>query len=87
MRFAYSPCPNDTFAFYAARKGVVDGPDFEVEHHDVETLNRRAFDGRYEVTKLSFRGLSGGYSATTRFCARAALLDAESVLSSSHART
>lgn len=57
MRFAYSPCPNDTFAFHALREGVVDGPDFEVEHHDVETLNRRAFDRRYEVTKLSFGAL------------------------------
>lgn len=57
MKFGYSPCPNDTFAFYAAKKGLVEGPSFEVEHHDVETLNRRAFDGRYEVTKLSFGAL------------------------------
>ncbi|MFP4189394.1 MAG: MqnA/MqnD/SBP family protein, partial [Halobacteriales archaeon] len=57
MRFAYSPCPNDTFAFHAAKEGLVEGPSFEVEHHDVETLNRRAFDRRYEVTKLSFGAL------------------------------
>ena len=57
MRFGYSPCPNDTFSFYAAKEGLVDGPSFEVEHHDVETLNRRAFEGRYEVTKLSFGAL------------------------------
>jgi 1,4-dihydroxy-6-naphthoate synthase len=57
MRFGYSPCPNDTFAFHAAKEGIVDGPSFDVEHHDVETLNRRAFDGRYEVTKLSFGAL------------------------------
>lgn len=57
MRFAYSPCPNDTFAFYAAKKGLVDGPSFSVEHHDIETLNRRAFDGRYEVTKISYGAL------------------------------
>ncbi|MCX2819256.1 1,4-dihydroxy-6-naphthoate synthase [Haladaptatus sp. F3-133] len=56
MRFGYSPCPNDTFAFYAAKEGKV-GEPFEVEHHDVETLNRRAFEGRYEVTKLSFGAL------------------------------
>jgi 1,4-dihydroxy-6-naphthoate synthase len=54
MKFAYSPCPNDTFAFHAAKEGLVEGPPFEVEHHDVETLNRRAFEGSYDVTKLSF---------------------------------
>ena len=57
MRFAYSPCPNDTFAFHAAKEGLVNGPEFEVEHHDVETLNRRAFERRYEVTKLSYGAL------------------------------
>lgn len=57
MKFAYSPCPNDTFAFHAAKEGLIEGPNFEVEHHDVETLNRRAFEGSYEVTKLSFGAL------------------------------
>jgi len=57
LTFAYSPCPNDTFAFHAAKEGLVEGPEFEVEHHDVETLNRRAFAGRYDVTKLSFGAL------------------------------
>ena len=57
MKFAYSPCPNDTFAFHGAKEGLVNGPEFEVEHHDVETLNRRAFERRYEVTKLSYGAL------------------------------
>ncbi|MFP4632098.1 MAG: menaquinone biosynthesis family protein [Halobacteriales archaeon] len=55
---AYSPCPNDTAAFYAARAGLVNGPEFTVSHADVETLNRRAVErARHEVTKLSFGAL------------------------------
>jgi 1,4-dihydroxy-6-naphthoate synthase len=47
---AYSPCPNDTFIFcqLAQTTGV------DTYLHDVETLNRFAFDGKYDVTKLSF---------------------------------
>ncbi len=47
---AYSPCPNDTFIFC---KLAVEGA-IEPHLEDVETLNRRAFEGRYDVTKLSF---------------------------------
>jgi 1,4-dihydroxy-6-naphthoate synthase len=47
---AYSPCPNDTFIFcHLARKA-----GFQTHLHDVETLNRLAFDGEFDVTKLSF---------------------------------
>ncbi|VGO19699.1 1,4-dihydroxy-6-naphthoate synthase [Pontiella sulfatireligans] len=47
---AYSPCPNDTFIFCQ----LAQQPDVETHLHDVETLNRSAFDGEYDVTKLSF---------------------------------
>ena len=46
----YSPCPNDTFIFCRLAQEA----DIEPHLHDVETLNRRAFDGKYDVTKLSF---------------------------------
>jgi 1,4-dihydroxy-6-naphthoate synthase len=47
---AYSPCPNDTFIFcrLAQESGI------ETHLHDVETLNRAAFEGKFDVTKLSF---------------------------------
>ncbi len=47
---AYSPCPNDTFIFcqLAQTAGI------ETYLHDVETLNRFAFGGKFDVTKLSF---------------------------------
>jgi 1,4-dihydroxy-6-naphthoate synthase len=47
---AYSPCPNDTFIFCQLAKCS----DIQPHLHDVETLNQRAFDGKYDVTKLSF---------------------------------
>ncbi len=54
LSFGYSPCPNDTFAFHAATEGLVGDVEFDVDLHDVETLNERAMDGELDVTKLSF---------------------------------
>lgn len=47
---AYSPCPNDTFIFCQ----LAQEDDIESHLHDVETLNRYAFEERFDVTKLSF---------------------------------
>ncbi len=54
LRFGFSPCPNDTFAFHALVHGLVDVP-FTVQPVllDIEELNRRAHDGAFELTKLS----------------------------------
>ncbi len=30
LSFAYSPCPNDSFAFYALEKGLVSSPNFQI---------------------------------------------------------
>jgi 1,4-dihydroxy-6-naphthoate synthase len=59
ITFAYSPCPNDTFSFHALVHGLVGCPGFEVRTHlaDVEELNRLAFTGRFELSKLSFHAL------------------------------
>lgn len=55
LRFGYTPCPNDAFAFHALVHGLVPAP-FEVEPVllDIEELNRRAADAELELTKLSF---------------------------------
>ncbi|MFT6078375.1 MAG: 1,4-dihydroxy-6-naphthoate synthase [Planctomycetota bacterium] len=61
FRFGFSPCPNDTFAFWAAVHGAIDSPiAFEPELADIETLNERAVSGRDapEVTKLSLPALA-----------------------------
>ncbi len=47
---AFSTCPNDTFIF----GHLVREPGIEAHLHDVETLNRWAFEERFDVTKLSF---------------------------------
>jgi len=50
ISIGYSPCPNDTFIFCKLAKKA----GYSTHLHDVETLNRWAFEGRFGVTKLSF---------------------------------
>lgn len=56
MKIGFSPCPNDTFIFYALLHGKTDteGILFEPYISDVEDLNRKAFAEEIAVTKLSF---------------------------------
>jgi 1,4-dihydroxy-6-naphthoate synthase len=56
LTLGYSPCPNDCFIFDALLHKKIDteGLDFEVQHEDVETLNRKALTGALDITKLSF---------------------------------
>jgi 1,4-dihydroxy-6-naphthoate synthase len=53
LNFAFSPCPNDTFAFHALVHGLVG--DIRVSPHidDIEALNIRAATENPEVTKVS----------------------------------
>jgi len=53
---AYSPCPNDTFIFYAMIHEEISCDDlcFDVIHADVEHLNQAAKQSKYDITKLSF---------------------------------
>lgn len=53
LNFAFSPCPNDTFAFHALVHGLVPGPRIVPHVDDVEGLNARAERGEAEVTKIS----------------------------------
>ncbi|HKI55646.1 MAG TPA: 1,4-dihydroxy-6-naphthoate synthase [Trueperaceae bacterium] len=69
LRLGYSPCPNDTFIFYALAHGLVnDGrqPEvsFDIRLEDVETLNRAADQGELDVAKVSYHAY--GY-LTDRF--------------------
>ena len=60
LGFAFSPCPNDTFAFDALVHGRVEAPFTAIPaFHDIEELNALAREGRYELTKLSFGALAG----------------------------
>jgi 1,4-dihydroxy-6-naphthoate synthase len=53
---AHSPDSDDAFMFYGLASGNVDTHGIEVDQvlADIETLNRAAFDGKYEVTAVSF---------------------------------
>ncbi len=75
LSLGFSPCPNDTFIFDAMIRGKVntEGLEFEVIMEDVEALNRRAFAGGIDITKLS-------YHAFAYLAGRYALLDAGSAL-------
>ncbi len=59
LTIGYSPCPNDTFIFYALIHGKVriPGIEFREQLDDVETLNRMALDGRLDITKISYHAL------------------------------
>ena len=55
IRVAHSPDSGDAFMFYALAKGLIDTGELRFEHvlSDIETLNREAFEGTYEVTAVS----------------------------------
>lgn len=56
LTIAHSPDSDDAFMFYGLASGGVDTEGFEVDQvlADIETLNRAAVDGKYEVTAVSF---------------------------------
>lgn len=53
---AHSPDSDDAFMFFGLASGAVHAEGIEVDQvlSDIETLNRAAFEGRYEVTAVSF---------------------------------
>ena len=56
IRVAHSPDSDDAFMFWALSTGRVETEGLRYEHvlKDIETLNREAASGTYEVTALSF---------------------------------
>jgi 1,4-dihydroxy-6-naphthoate synthase len=75
LSLGFSPCPNDCFMFDAVVNERIDleGLRFDARLADVEALNRSAFAGATDVTKLSYHALA--------YCAdRYVLLDAGSAL-------
>jgi len=53
---AHSPDSDDAFMFYGLASGAVQVPGIQVDQvlADIESLNQAAFEGRYEVTAVSF---------------------------------
>ena len=56
LTVAHSPDSDDAFMFFGLASGAVhvEGIDVDQVLADIETLNRAAFEGRYEVTAVSF---------------------------------
>jgi len=59
LTLGYSPCPNDTYIFYALVQGKfpVPGITFRERLEDVETLNKLALNGTLDITKISYHAL------------------------------
>lgn len=60
LTLGFSPCPNDCFIFDAMIHGKIDteGLEFNVIMEDVESLNRKAFEGKIDITKLSYHAFA-----------------------------
>jgi len=56
ISIGYSPCPNDTFIFYALTHNKINtgGLRFDEVLLDVETLNQKALNAELDVTKISY---------------------------------
>ncbi len=56
IRVAHSPDSDDAFMFYALATRKIDTGELDYQHTlaDIETLNRKAMDGVYEVSAVSF---------------------------------
>ncbi|MFH1571622.1 MAG: 1,4-dihydroxy-6-naphthoate synthase [Gemmatimonadota bacterium] len=60
LALGFSPCPNDTFAFYALVHGRLSGaPVVRAVLEDIETLNRLALRRELDVAKVSFHAYAG----------------------------
>ena len=53
---AHSPDSDDAFMFYGFASGAVETNEFRIDQvlADIESLNKAAFQGQYEVTAVSF---------------------------------
>ncbi|CAK8714287.1 hypothetical protein GMJAKD_03525 [Candidatus Electrothrix aarhusensis] len=76
LTIGYSPCPNDTFIFYALMHGKIPLRNIHFAPpllEDVETLNTWAMNTGLDVTKLSFHALGHVQDSYTMLNAGAAL--------------
>ena len=58
LSIAFSPCPNDTFAFYAWTHGLIPGaPPVDITFADVDVTNGAAERGEFDIVKVSYAAL------------------------------
>ncbi len=60
IRVGHSPDPDDAFMFHALANDAIDTGRYRFVHElqDIETLNRRAFNGELELTAVSIHGFA-----------------------------
>ena len=63
LTLGFSSCPNDTYIFEAlvCQKVETEGLEFDVVIADVEQLNKWAFEGKLDITKMSFNAFANVY--------------------------
>ena len=56
ISLAHSPDSDDAFMFYGMATQKVRSPTLQFEHvlQDIESLNRAAVEGRYDMTAISY---------------------------------
>jgi 1,4-dihydroxy-6-naphthoate synthase len=56
LKLAHSPDSDDAFMFYALATRKISSGDFSFAHvlEDIESLNRKALEGKYDITAISF---------------------------------
>jgi len=58
LTIGYSPCPNDTFIFFAMSQKLISNlPPCQEILKDIESLNNMAFEHNLDLTKISFHAL------------------------------
>jgi 1,4-dihydroxy-6-naphthoate synthase len=59
LKLGYSPCPNDTYIFFALSEGRIDLDSYQVDTilADVEVLNHKTHQGALDVVKVSIHAL------------------------------
>jgi len=59
LKIGISPCPNDTFIFHALLHRLIEAGSFEFEviFADIESLNRGAQSGDFDIVKISYGNL------------------------------
>lgn len=77
----FSPCPNDTFALYAlAYKKVPLKGSWNIEFHDIESLNKMALEEKRGIFKVSSHTYGKLHSHTLLPCGVALTEDAGPIL-------
>ncbi len=86
LRLAYGPGPDDAFMFFGLAKDKTPTGRFHFVHiiRDIETLNRKALQGEYDATAISFHAYAYVADKYTLLHSGAGLKDRSGPIIASH---